>query len=183
MLTLVENTLNIEDDGMNERGMNIIKLKDDDIPEFSLKGQKYIGKVVDIYDGDTCRVIFKMDNKICKFSCRLTGIDTPEIRPLKTVNNRDEEIIAAKKARNRLIQLATSCQCELDNCSLTKHEIKDLINTNEKLVQITCHEFDKYGRLLIDIYDIDKSDKSFNQILIEENLAKAYDGGKKENWN
>ena len=86
-------------------------LTDNDIGEFSLEGRKTVGKVVDIYDADTCKIIFGLDNVIVKFNCRLSGIDTPELKPLRSKPNRDIEKRAAQRARNRLIQLSTDCTC------------------------------------------------------------------------
>lgn len=143
---------------------NLKKVKNTDVEEFSLKNKTFIAKVVDIYDGDTCKIIFYLDDKLVKFTCRLNGIDTPELKPLKTKVNRDEEIEKAKQCRNKLIEL----------CCGTKD-----IENNDKLVFIKCNDFDKYGRLLVEIYDSKECECSFNNILVKEGLAKCYDGGKK----
>ena len=80
-----------------------------DIPEFSLNGIKTIGKIVDVYDGDTCKIILAQSNKaLLRFNCRLKFIDTPEIKPLKTKPNRDMEIANAVKCRNKLILCKTN---------------------------------------------------------------------------
>jgi endonuclease YncB( thermonuclease family) len=155
-------------------------LKDIDVPVFSLKGRKLIGKVVDVYDGDTCKIIMDLDSNIIKMSCRLSGIDTPEIKPPLSKANRELEVVAAKKCRNRLIQLATG----LTNVEvgLSKEQLKVILNTHDKLVLMDCGEFDKYGRLLVRLYDINDADKCFNTVLVEEGLANSYDGGKKETF-
>ena len=36
-----------------------------------------------------------------------------------------------------------------------------------------------YGRLLVELYDDEKLEKSYNNILVEKELAVSYDGGKK----
>ena len=43
-------------------------------------------------------------------------------------------------------------------------------------------EFDKYGRLLVNVYNlVDK--KSVNDMMVEEGFGKMYDGGTKDtNW-
>jgi endonuclease YncB( thermonuclease family) len=142
-------------------------IRDCDIEEFNLKGKKLNGKVVDIYDGDTCKIVVELDGKLVKFSCRLLAINAPEIKPLKNKENREQEKSDAKKCRNRLFELCTNCSLD-DN-----KKIKDEIDNNRKLVIIECFDWDKYGRLLVSIYDLN-SDKSFNSILLEENLAKPY---------
>ena len=43
---------------------------------------------------------------------------------------------------------------------------------------VKCNEFDKYGRLLVELLNDDN--KTINQMLIDEGYAKAYDGGTKD---
>ena len=50
-----------------------------------------------------------------------------------------------------------------------------------KVVNIECGEFDKYGRLLIKI-QCDGEDCSVNQWLINKDYAFAYDGNAKKCW-
>ena len=151
-------------------------LNNDDVELFSLAGRDVKCKVVDIYDADTCKVIFLLDNKISKFSVRLTGIDTPEMKPPKSSPTRDAEKRAAKKARNRLCQLVTNVSLQLDTL-YKKKEIKELLKENTKLITIKCGKFDKYGRLLGELY---VNDTCINQMLIDEKYAYPYDGGTKK---
>lgn len=148
----------------NELVEKLKKVKKEDVEEFSLKNKIFIGKVVDVYDGDTCKIVFYLDGKLVKFSCRLNGIDTPELKPLKTKVNREEEIEKAKKCRDRLIEL---CCGKID------------VESSDKLVYIKCNDFDKYGRLLVDINESKECNGSINNILVKEGLARCYDGGKK----
>jgi hypothetical protein len=97
------------------------------------------------------------------------------MKPPKNKVEREIEIKKAITARNRLIQLSTNCSCELDN-NLTKKEVSTLLNKNTKIVSIQCYEFDKYGRLLVSIFD---KEQHINNILIEEGFAKNYNGGTK----
>ena len=128
-------------------------------PMFSLENKIKLCKVVNVYDGDTCKVVFKMNNQLSRWNIRMTGYDTPEMRPPKSQANRDEEIKAAKEAKDFLIS--------------------KIMNKNQ-LVYIKCGKFDKYGRLLGEIY-INKNDKkSINQIMIDEGHGYAYDGGTKK---
>lgn len=159
-------------------------IKCNDIDLFTLNNLKTIGKVVDVYDGDTCKIILLYKNELHKFVCRLTGIDTPEMKPPLNNLNRDQEITNAYKCRNRLVQLISDCTCPIEN-TLSKKEFNILVNTNTKIINITCHEFDKYGRLLVSLYDIDDIEfiQSFNQTLIDEKYAKSYSGGTKEKFD
>jgi hypothetical protein len=62
------------------------------------------GYVIKVYDGDTITVASKLpfDNSpIYRFSIRLAGIDTPEIKPRKDIPNRDLHIAKAKEAIKR----------------------------------------------------------------------------------
>ena len=49
------------------------------------------------------------------------------------------------------------------------------------MIKIECFDFDKYGRLLVNVWNM-VDEKSINDIMIEEGYAKSYDGGKKTKW-
>jgi endonuclease YncB( thermonuclease family) len=160
-----------------------LKNSDDSLELFSLNNSIKMCKVVDVYDADTCHCVFYIDNKIHKFVCRLIGIDSPEIKPSKNIENRDKHVDAAIRSRNRLIQLLTNIDIVIDT-PYKKKQIKNMMKNNTKLMYIKCGEFDKYGRLLVEI--VEKQDDfdnvTINSILISEGHAKAYDGGKKSLW-
>ena len=48
-----------------------------------------------VYDGDTIKVIYynKQIEEPVIVSCRLKGIDTPEIRPPKNIDNRNDILV------------------------------------------------------------------------------------------
>lgn len=152
----------------------LIQCNTNTVSLFSLNGL-YIGKVVEIYDGDSCKIVFPYNGILCKFNCRLLDIDTPEIAPSLNKINREEEIRAAIASRNRLIHLCSDFEI---TTLQTKKEIQELMNKNIKLITIVCDGYDKYGRLLIVLYD-NENKKSFNTILLEEGFAKPYNGGTK----
>jgi endonuclease YncB( thermonuclease family) len=120
------------------------------INKFSLDGHMCYARVASVYDGDTITAIFKLPSgsEYYKWNCRLYGIDTPE---LKTGNNKE----AALKARDFL-----------------REKILD------KVVKISCGEFDKYGRLLVHIFC---EELDINAIMLSTGHAKPYFGGTKEN--
>ena len=140
-------------------------------PCFSFEGYNTYARVVGMYDGDTITVTFPLPltNPPCvyKFHIRLDGIDTPEIRGGGQ---------AAVVSRDRLFNLITDIP-PLPN--MTKKDIQTMLTDNVYLVWLECHKFDKYGRILADIYRSRDHDKSFSQILMTEGLAKEYHGGKK----
>jgi len=85
------------------------------------------GKVIKVYDGDTITIAARLpyrDAPISRFSVRLSGIDSPE---LKTHN--PNEKIAAIMSRDKLHDLIFDKIVTLQNVSL-----------------------EKYGRILADVY-------------------------------
>tara|TARA_B100001142_G_scaffold144962_1_gene145903 strand:- start:7817 stop:8251 length:435 start_codon:yes stop_codon:yes gene_type:complete len=125
----------------------------DGVPEFSFKDTTKEAKVVSVYDGDTVKVVFPLQEKLYKWNCRLAGVDTPELR-----------------TRNKL---------EKTHGYLVRDKLREKILN--KVVIIKCFEFDKYGRLLISIY-CDDDKLSINQWLIDNDYAFKYDGGTKKDW-
>ena len=148
--------------------------------EFSLCGLTLKGKVVECYDADTCKIVIPIKDSLYKFTCRLNGIDSPEMKPRKDKQNRDNEILCAKKARAELLKLITQDNKLFDNLDIKKEEVISELEKNKNLVTVKCLEFDKYGRLLVELNSEVQSD-SFNKILVDKNLAVSYDGGKKIN--
>jgi micrococcal nuclease len=121
-------------------------------PSFTLAGYKTEAKVVKVYDGDTVHVVFSYFNTYYKWIGRIAHVDTPE---LKTKN--EEEKKKGYEVRDKLRELILG-----------------------KIVQLHCHEFDKYGRLLIDI-EIDGI--KVDEWLLSNGYAKKYEGGTKEKWS
>ena len=127
----------------------------------TLENNEYQAKIVYIYDGDTMHVVFKEFDNYFRWNCRISGVDTPELR---TKNEREKEM--GYKVRDELRKLFMN-----------------------KIVKIKCGEFDKYGRLLIDVYVPDgirsenKTEQMLSEWLIENKYAYAYDGGTKQSWD
>jgi endonuclease YncB( thermonuclease family) len=136
--------------------------------------------VVECYDADTCKIVLPLQGTFYKFTCRLSGIDTPEMKPRKDKPNREAEIVWAKRARAALLRLII-CRPTMDNLEeLKKEDIIRILHENKRTITVKCLEFDKYGRLLVELYDAaDDTPKSFNRILVEQELAVGYDGGTK----
>lgn len=150
---------------------------DENIKELTFKGKEKIGKVVSVYDGDTIKIVFPiidgLSNSLYKWNCRMINIDTPEIR---TTNLKEKEF--GLKVRDIL-----------------KEKILN------KVVIVKCGEFDKYGRLLVEVFIKEDNISNFNKFtafftnnksnnllsinnwLIDNNYAKKYTGGKREAWN
>lgn len=160
--------------------MKLINWKEHDFNstlEFSLNNKYLLCRVVDIYDGDTCTCILPLFGNFFKFTVRLAGIDTCEIKSKSEINKE-----LAYKARMELFNYVTNNLGTKKNINLyaTRNELRKLLNENIYLVHILCGEFDKYGRLLGWLFDprflITNTTESFNQKLIDTKLAYKYEG-------
>jgi hypothetical protein len=80
----------------------------------------------------------------------------------------------AIKARNYLFEKMTDIKITDNNIS--KKELDILCGKSVKLVWVKCFEFDKYGRLLVELYEDNISNKSFNSDLIDLKYANPYEG-------
>ncbi len=148
------------------------------INKFSLENIKGNFYVSSVYDGDTITILVPMKisiysnitedfidnttnlnntNKICNYEIklRLYGIDTPELKPLKSTPNREAHITKAIKAKEFLQNI--------------------ILN---KVVQIYFVNNDKYGRALGIIF---VNGININDLMVTEGYAKQYDGGTKNN--
>jgi endonuclease YncB( thermonuclease family) len=162
------------------------------VKEFTLNGRILLGKVVDCYDADTCRINFIFNNKLTKFNCRLYGIDSPEIKPLKKKLDRDIEIKNAIIAKNSLINFILRENKLEKEKNYKKKEIEKILEENNNLIKVKCGKFDKYGRLLVELYpyqDYEKTkqnggaiifENSYNKYLINNGFAYEYYGGTKK---
>ena len=123
-------------------------------PLMSLEGNTYTAKVVYIYDGDTMHVVFREFGHLFRWNCRVMNVDTPEIR---TKNDAEKEL---------------------------GYKVRDILREKfqDKIVTVETHEFDKYGRLLIDIiFDNNGKSTKLSEWLIENEYAYRYGGGTKSN--
>jgi endonuclease YncB( thermonuclease family) len=143
-------------------------------PFFTLNGKKMYCRVVNVYDGDTITVVLNIFDGFYKFSVRMNGIDTCEI---KSKNEKNKEL--ACFARSRLISLITDKDISETSLLKDRRTINNFLNKNVYCVWIECLDFDKYGRLLANIYKNDNvltPSESFSSILLKEKLAYTYTG-------
>ena len=138
---------------------------------FSLNGIKTYARLVDVHDGDTAKVVFKIFDKYYKFIIRISGIDTAELR-----SKNDFLKQKSLEARNRVINFLSNDTIKIYNDTSSK-DIQNLLNQNLIIVYINCFEFDKYGRLLVDLQNINF--ESISSVLINEKLAYKYEGDTK----
>jgi endonuclease YncB( thermonuclease family) len=115
-------------------------------------------KVIKVYDGDTITIGFTLNKINYRHSVRLSRIDTPEIRTSNLIEKEASQIVKA----------------ELENKILNK------------IIFVDECDYDKYGRLLAEIYLIDNGFVyNINDWLLDNKYAVKYNGGKKEdiNWS
>ena len=137
--------------------LEILNEYDKKTPTFSLKDSFKVCKIVDVYDGDTVRGVFENNGVYNKWTIRMYGYDSPEIRPSRKLENRDEIKKKAKESRDYL-----------------KSKILG------KMVFLHCLDFDKYGRVLANIYSDDLGETSINDHMVEMNYGYPYFGGTKK---
>jgi endonuclease YncB( thermonuclease family) len=130
----------------------LIQLDCSKTPKFSLNTHEYHAKVISVYDGDTITVVFKFAGTFYKWNCRLNGIDTPEMKS-KNAAEKQQAIKARDFLREQILG---------------------------KIVEITCQDFDKYGRLLV---VVNYNNININDLMITEGFAKSYAGGTKDEWD
>ena len=134
----------------------------DDIKYFSFQGLTFDAKACNIYDGDTFSAVFVFRGEPIKYRCRCMGYDSPEMKPPLSKPNRDEEMKHAKIAKARFTEL--------------------LQKSPDGLIKLECLAFEKYGRILVNVYNNVDHD-SLNTIMVREGHGKAYDGGHKGEWD
>lgn len=136
--------------------LNLIKelnsLNINQVKKFSFENYETIIKVIKVIDGDTITAIFKFKDEFYKTNFRINGIDTAEVHS----TNENEK------------KFALETKLYLSNLIINK-------NLNAKFLN-----FDKYGRILINIYL--ENNELLSDILIKGGFAKKYNGGTKEKW-
>ena len=141
---------------------------DSNTPQFSFDGISCSSRIVDITDGDTVKAIISFKDNYYKIIVRLNNIDTCETRSKCEENKK-----LGLEAKKRIYNLITGKTADDD---FNKKSIKTELNNNCYLVFLKCYDFDKYGRVLGDIYQNENNDESFSSILIKEKLAYIYQG-------
>ena len=147
--------------------INMENFNDTNTPLFSFNGVNGMSRVVDITDGDTIKAIINFKGDYYKIIVRLNNIDTCE-----TKSKCEENKNLGVNAKKRLYNLITNKSIDNNDKKLIKKELND----NCYLIYLKCYEFDKYGRVLGDIYKNKDDDVSFSSILINEKLAYIYGG-------
>ena len=120
----------------------------------------YRAKLDRVVDGDTVDALIDVGFNIWfKKRIRFKGVDTWESR---TRNLEEKELVLKAKARTK--------------------ELLEKVSSKSGYFRITSYGLGKYGRVLADIFIMDKDGKQWNvnETLITEGHAYIYDGGKKK---
>ena len=130
---------------MNSDLCKILRNCDKKTKKFTLEGLIKLCKVVSVYDGDTCKVVFDHNGVINRWNVRMNGYDTPEMRPSKKLPNRDE----IKK-------------------SSSFDYLKSSVCNEDQLVYI---KLNLINRLLGDIYINKDDEESVNNLMIKQDMV------------
>lgn len=104
--------------------VKLMEVKSSDVATFSFNGRCFLAKCVEVYDGDTCKLVFYNNGEMIKYSFRMLGYNAPEIT----------------KVEQHVKELGL----------LMRDRLRELIlNT---IVYVECGKFEKYGRILARIY-------------------------------
>jgi endonuclease YncB( thermonuclease family) len=131
------------------------------LADFSFKGLAVHAKVVDVYDGDTLRLVFVYRGELIQYAVRMEGYDSPEMRPAKTHPTREAEKQKAYAAKEALVG-----------------------RTADRVLVAELGEFDKYGRPLAKLYLTEElAERSaancVNTWMVENGYGQPYFGGTK----
>lgn len=161
---------------MESLSLHLDNLKKYDIntQEFTLSEKFLPGRLVDIIDGDSLVIILPVFNSYYKYHVRVNGIDTCEIKS----KNQDNKTLALQ-ARLELLNLITQNTQQEYNINITRTDIKRILNESVFLVYLECKDFDKYGRLLADVYTDKTKSIMLSQYLLDKHLAYPYTGATK----
>lgn len=159
---------------MESLSLHLDNLKNYDIntQEFTLCEKFLPGRLVDIIDGDSLVVILPVFDSYYKYHVRISGIDTCEMKS----KNQDNKTLALQ-ARFELLRLITGKVH--GDITILRTNIKQILNENIFIVYLQCKDFDKYGRLLADVYTDHKKSICLSNYLLDKHLAYVYTGATK----
>ena len=154
-----------------------------DTPEHSLDGWSGDARVVDIYDGDSVHVVLNETGRFVRVKCRLSGIDTCEIRSRRAANKE-----LAYAARDRLAALITGGSADSFQ-GASRKAVRKVLADRPAILRAQCGHADKYGRTLVKLF-VRREDGaseggepdgavSVGATLVEDGLAYRYHGGKR----
>lgn len=140
-------------------------------PEFTLNGYCLNGRLVDIIDGDSLVIILPVLGNFYKYHVRINGIDTCEMKSKCEQNKR-----LALMARSKILNVVTG---KTFNYDIDRKTIQNILGEHIYVLYLECCDFDKYGRLLAEVYMDNSKEVSFSEHLVTNKLAYRYTGDTK----
>ncbi len=126
------------------------------VPKVPFQDKIIYARIEEIYDGDTVKIIVLFGDTPVRFSLRILGIDTPEIKHAE--GRLPEENKAAIKVRDYMRSLFP-----------------------KSIAKICIRDWDKYGgRVLGELFL--ETGENVAEILIHGGWARPYHGEKKKAW-
>ena len=146
------------DDGLVSLLRNNVHIGSEDCPDrHDIRGT-YVGKFISCYDGDTCDVVLVVPKdhgnthgdpskgmRLIRYRTRTMGYNAPEIRQPKDEDNREDKKKLAVVSRDILWSILSGGTGKQDH---------------DNLMAVSCHGFDKYGRLLVQIWPIQYNEQA-----------------------
>ena len=131
----------------------------DKVKRRTFNGLIRLVKLVSVYDGDTFKVVTSLSCKeeCAEYTLRLSGIDTPELRPIETTPHRELHKTAGLAVRDMLKKIFP-------------------VGT---VFSVVFDQEDKYGRLLGTVWTTGDNSYCVNRWMINNDYALPYDGGTK----
>jgi endonuclease YncB( thermonuclease family) len=127
-----------------------------DVPVIPLKDKIVDARLVEVYDGDTVKVVVMLGKEPFLISVRIKGIDAPEIK--KSKGKLFEEHLAALKV---------------------KQYVEEMLRG--PIIKVRFLKWDKFGgRIIGDVFTNDNQNVA--DILLEEGWVKPYNGEAKKEW-
>lgn len=117
-------------------------------PKFQFTGNTVVAKCVKVYDGDSATFVFIPPgmSQPFRFSCRMLGYNSAELR--------------------------TKCNLEKSKAIAARDYLSNIILN--KIVTLKLGPFDKYGRILVDVYYPNK--RHINTEMVNKGYGAPYDG-------
>ena len=129
------------------------KCTPENTPKYEFKNVTKLCRVISVYDGDTITIAIRLEKTIYQAKVRMFGYDSPEMKPLKKIENRLDIIKDAKIAQRALADKILG-----------------------KIVSAELLGFDKYGRLLANIH---YANENLNKYMVDNEYGYPYFGGTK----
>lgn len=122
----------------------------DNVPKFTITVRGTPAKCVKVYDGDTAHFVFAPfeNGQQYRFVCRMKGYNSAELKC-------GDDLVQKKQA------------------IAARDELRSLILNKD--VTIDTYGFDKYGRVLVDVF-LRENGINVNEYMVTNDFGKKYDG-------